>query len=139
MPKGKKDHSTQAVNVHLSTGWVPEDWKRFVELPYFTAKWKALRLNDDDLRALQIILTALPEKSPVVKGTGGLRKCRFARANSNAGKSGGYRIGYVYFEEFGVIGLIAVYSKKDQDDIPAAQRPLIKEAIKRLREWVAKN
>src|SRR5258706_7947591 len=114
----RKKHSTHTHNVRARTDEPLNDWKRFVEIPYFQAKWKNLGLNDDDLRALQIMLTASPERWPVIAGTGGLRKVRFARVKSSRGKSGSYRVGYVYFEEFGVIGLIAVYAKKDQATIP---------------------
>jgi len=134
-----KDHSTHKVNVNVPEGWQVEDWKRFVELPYFRAKWIHLGLNDEDLRALQVGLTTSPQRWPVVGGTGGLRKMRFASPRSNRGKSGSYRIGYVYFEEFGVIGLISVYAKNDQANIPAAQKAQIKKAIDQLRDWVENN
>ncbi len=135
MPSGK-EHSTVTVAV---SSWVAEDWKRFVELPYFRAKWLHLGLDDDDLRSLQIGLTVTPTRWPVFGGTGGLRKMRFASPKSNRGKSDSFRVGYVYFEEFGVIGLIAVYAKKDQATIPAAQKAQIKRAIDQLRNWVANS
>jgi len=135
---GKK-HSTHTLNVTAHTEEPLDDWKRFVEIPYFQTKWKSLGLTDDDLRALQLMLTASPQRFPVIAGTGGLRKVRFARVKSSRGKSGSFRIGYVYFEEFGVIGLIAVYAKKDQATIPPSQKPAIKQAIQALRDWVAKN
>lgn len=135
----KKKHSKHTVTVHVSPGWAPEDWKRFVELPYFTATWAKLGLNDEDLRSLQIMLTVAPTSGTVVAGTGGLRKLRFARAGSGRGKSGGFRIGYVYFEEYGVIGLLIVYAKVAQSTIAAAQKRQIKHAIERLRDWIAAN
>ena len=112
---------------------------RFVEIPYFRKKWLSLDLNDDDLRALQICLTTSPASFPVVAGTGGLRKARFSKVDSNRGKSGYYRIGFVYFEEFGVIGLIAVYAKNDQSTIPVTQKTQIKDAIEKLRKRVAEH
>ncbi|HEY7117367.1 MAG TPA: hypothetical protein VH475_12315 [Tepidisphaeraceae bacterium] len=100
MPSPKK-HSTDDIIVHVTATGPLEDWKRFIELPYFRAKWIHLGLTDDDLRALQLALTAAPDRWPVVSGTGGLRKVRFAKSKSNRGKSGSFRIRYVYFEEFG--------------------------------------
>jgi hypothetical protein len=76
-----------------------------------------------------------PKAAPVVPGTGGLRKTRFAA--TGRGKRGSLRIGYVYFEEFGVIALLAVYAKSDQADIPANQRQQIRGMIGELRRWLA--
>ena len=75
----------------------PSDWLRFILLDPFDRKWTRLGLNDEDLRALQIMIMAGPDKPALVKGTGGLRKIRFARKDWNRGKSGGFRIGYVFF------------------------------------------
>jgi mRNA-degrading endonuclease RelE of RelBE toxin-antitoxin system len=75
-----------------------------------------------------------PKGPPVVAGTGGLRKIRFAKKGH--GKSSGYRVGYVYFEEYGTIGLLAVYSKSDQADIPPAQRLAIKKGIEAMHGWI---
>ncbi len=131
-----RKHSTETLKVRLF-GASPEDWARFIELPYFTAKWKHLGLDDDDLRALEIGLVLQPKQAPVVPGTGGLRKLRFRRAAGNRGKSGSFRVGYVYFEAFGVIGLLAIYSKAEQADIPPGQRTQIKKAIEYLYHWVS--
>lgn len=75
-----------------------------------------------------------PKGSPVISGTGGLRKVRFARRGQ--GKRGGYRIGYVYFEAYGTIALLAVYAKNDQADIPMAQRAAIKKGIENMLKWI---
>lgn len=50
----------------------------FVELPSFVARWKALGLSDGDLLRLELDLLANPKIGPVLKGTGGVRKVRFA-------------------------------------------------------------
>jgi hypothetical protein len=64
---------------------------RFVETPVFTRVIKGL-LDDESYRALQIALMLRPEQDPVIKGSGGLRKVRWARAGG--GKSGGIRVIY---------------------------------------------
>jgi hypothetical protein len=114
-----------------------EDWKRWLLLPSFERKRRELGLDDDDLAALQIAVMCNPKGPPVMKGTGGLRKCRFSKMGSGRGKSGSYRIGYAYFEKYGVIAAIAIYAKADQADIPAAQRKHIKELIAKLDQWLA--
>lgn len=93
MPHPRK-HTTETVTVvHSPTMRNAEDWKRQVLMPYFQNKWEHFRLDDDDLRALQIMIMMRPKGPPIVPGTGGLRKIRFSRRDTNRGKSGSYRIG----------------------------------------------
>ena len=99
-----KVQRSQTHKIKAALGMIAEDWARFIELPYFVNKWRHLGLDDNDLRALQVLLTVQPKLAPVMEGTGGLRKLRFARTGRGRGKSGSFRIGYVYFEELGGIG-----------------------------------
>src|SRR2546422_11337974 len=112
---------SDTLKVKAPLGIVAEDWASFIEIPYFVNKWQHLGLDDNDLRALQILLTVQPKLAPVMQGTGGLRKLRFARTVGGRGKSGSFRIGYVYFEELGIIGLLAVYAKNDQANLSRAE------------------
>lgn len=109
----------------------------FVEMEGFTEDWKDLNLTDDDLQAMQIIIMTNPQGPPVVKGTGGLRKLRFAPASLNRGKSGAHRIGYAYFETYKVVLLIIAYSKKDKDDLSPAQAKVIKRLISEVEKYLA--
>jgi hypothetical protein len=61
----------------------------------FVAEWRAARLDDDDLRALEALLLENPERGPVMSGTGGLRKLRYAPPSWHIGKSGATRVGYL--------------------------------------------
>ena len=80
-----KIHHTERIRVLHDRSMQPEDWKRFVEFPYFTRKWKSLDLDDEALRALELMLVAHPTLGPLIAGTGGLRKVRFARAGQERG------------------------------------------------------
>jgi len=64
---------------------------RFVETPVFTAVIQR-HLDDEQYRQLQIALMLRPEQGPVIQGSGGLRKVRWA--TSGAGKRGGLRVIY---------------------------------------------
>lgn len=130
-----KIHHTERIRVVHDGSMQPEDWKRFVEFPYFTRKWKALDLDDEALRALELMLVAHPTMGAVIAGTGGLRKVRFARAGQ--GKRGGFRIGYSYFEEFGVICLITVYAKSDVADIPEGTKKEIKRLLEQTEKYLS--
>jgi len=133
-----KVQRSETHKVKAPAGMVAEDWGRFIELPYFVNKWQHLGLDDEDLRALQVLLTVQPRLGAVMEGTGGLRKLRFARSAGGQGKSGSFRIGYVYFEDFHVIGLLAVYAKKDQGNLSQAEKNTIRKLIERLRELLEK-
>ena len=104
----------------------PEEWLTFIEAEGFPDDWKELRLNDDDLQALEVI-----------RGTGGLRKLRFAPLRRAKGKSGGVRVLYVYFEEFGIVLLLAAYDKSEEDDIPEGHKKAYRQFIERQNKAFA--
>ena len=83
----------------------------FVELPIFRSRWKDLGLNDDDLKRLQEELLADPKIGAVMRGTGGVRKMRFAF--EQRGKSGSIRVIYVDFEVYEKIFLITAHKNQD--------------------------
>jgi len=62
---------------------------RFVETPVFTSAIRR-HLDDEHYRRLQVALMLRPEQGPVIKGSGELRKVRWA--TSGSGKRGGLRI-----------------------------------------------
>jgi hypothetical protein len=90
---------------------------QFVSLDLFdrmAERW----LDDEDLRLVQQTLMETPEAGAVVQGTGGLRKLRIAVPGR--GKRGGARLIYLYVQIRSVIYFVAVFSKKDQDDLTSA-------------------
>ncbi len=107
----------------------PEDLLHFIELSGFEADWKRLGLNDEDLTALQLEIMAGGKESPVVRGTGGLRKLRFAPASWQIGKSGAIRVCFSYFERFGVVLLIVAYGKSERDNLSAKEKSLIRRLL----------
>jgi hypothetical protein len=96
----------------------PADLLDFIELPAFTRKWEQLGLDDEgDLSALQLQIMAGPKDAPVIQGTRGIRKMRFAPQRWNVGKSSAVRVLYVHFGECGIVLLCLTYSKGEADDI----------------------
>jgi hypothetical protein len=77
-----------------------------------------------------------PEEPPVMKGTGGLRKIRFASSASGGGKSGGLRACYAYFPEFGLIYLCAVFPKSDKANLTDAEAAAYKEILRRFAQYL---
>ena len=114
----------------------------FIELPCFSRRWATLGLNDEnDLAAVQIAIMSGPKTCPTIKGTGGIRKLRFAPARWNTGKSGAARVLYVYFEEYGMVLLCLVNGKSEVDNISDAVKQhlnvLVREAKAELRRRYA--
>ena len=109
----------------------------FVELPIFRSRWKDMGLNDDDLKRLQEELLADPKIGAVMRGTGGVRKMRFAF--EKRGKSGSVRVIYVDFEVYEKIFLITAYPKNEKDNLTDAERNEIKQMIHALEEQLKEN
>jgi hypothetical protein len=96
-------------------------------------------MSDVDLRSLEAAILADPLNAPVMPGTGGLRKMRFASQTSSSGKSGGVRVCYAYFAEFGLVYLCAVFPKNVKANLSKTEaneyRQLLREFGRYLREY----
>ena len=85
-----------------------------VESPIFQKLWP--RYWDEDERAeFASFITQNPEAGAVIRGSGGIRKVRWAR--EGAGKSGGVRIVYLARNDAGEIYLITLYAKSESENI----------------------
>ena len=92
-----------------------------------------MKLGDTDLRDLEGMILAAPDAYPVMRGTGGLRKIRFAPSASGGGKSGGMRVCYAYFPEYGLVYLCAVFSKSAKANLTQAERDAFRTVLELLR------
>ena len=93
-------------------------------------------MTDEDLQNLQESLTRRPEAGTVERGTGGLRKVRFAQVGQ--GKSGAYRVGYLPVFERGEIVLLVIYSKVRTESLTASQKAALRSLtakIKKGSDW----
>jgi len=117
-----------------SAEFEPADWYRFVQLDPFTKKWAKLKLNDDDLRALEIAIMATSDRTPVAPGTSGLRKVRFSPPGSNRSKRDSFRVCYALFPEYGVSLLITVFGKNEKSDLSAADKIAIAKVINAIQD-----
>lgn len=88
----------------------------FVETPLFTRLVSEF-LSDEEYAALQSALAANPEAGAIIPKSGGLRKVRWARPGR--GKSGGVRVIYYLRTPSGLIWMLTVYAKGEQENIPA--------------------
>jgi hypothetical protein len=104
-----------------------------VQLSGFVSEWRHFRLTDEDLQALEAQLLQNPQRGAVMAGTGGLRKMRFAPPSCHTGKSGAFRVAYVYFVDRDVIVLMSMFAKSDQANLSAAQKAAFKKVIEALK------
>ena len=119
--------------VNPGPAFQPEDLLRFVHLPPFERDRKNLGLEDEDLIRLQVKIMIDPRGCPIIKGTGGLRKLRFAPSRWKTGKSGPVLlVGYVFLEEYGTVLLAIAYGKSVQDDLSHDEKKTISQLIKRI-------
>lgn len=91
---------------------------RFIETPICTRVITGV-LDDDDYRRLQMALMLRPEQGSLIRGSGGLRKVRWARPGG--GKSSGLRVIYFWLPDATVIYMLYAYAKNDQGDLTPAQ------------------
>ncbi len=118
--------------------WEASAWPTFLHLDIFDSEWTHVGLDDGDLLELQSAILEWPQGAPVVRGTEGLRKIRFAPSREARGKRGAYRVGYVLFREFGFILLVTVWGKKEKSDLSLAERSSIARVVREIRQKLAK-
>ncbi|NOS69791.1 MAG: type II toxin-antitoxin system RelE/ParE family toxin [Verrucomicrobia bacterium] len=98
----------------------------FIETPTFTKR--VLQLLDDERYAeLQLHLAKRPEAGDLIRGSGGIRKIRWA--GSGRGKRGGLRVIYYWWVGKDRISMLLVYPKNEQDDLSADQVKQLRRAL----------
>ena len=98
----------------------------FIEASLFT-KLLPSYLNDEEYRALQTYLLQKPDAGDIVRGSGGVRKVRWAP--DGKGKSGGVRVIYYWKRPNHEIWMLTIYSKSERATIPSHILKQIAEAI----------
>lgn len=98
----------------------------FKETSFFSRQAREL-LPDDELNAMQWMLMASPECGDLIRGSGGLRKLRWA--GSGRGKRGGLRIIYYWHASDSIILLLLAYPKNEQENLSPSQLKLLRAII----------
>ena len=101
----------------------------FIETSTFT-KQLPRHLDDDSYAALQASLSVHPDAGNVIRGTGGIRKIRWAIPG--AGKRGGSRVIYYWVAKDDHIYLLTLYAKGVKDDLTAAERDAWRRAVEAI-------
>ncbi len=84
-------------------------------------------LTEDQYADLQQALVEAPDQGAIVPGSGGVRKLRWSQAGR--GKRGGIRVIYYARTREGVIWMLTIYAKNEEQSIPARVLRKMKEEI----------
>jgi mRNA-degrading endonuclease RelE of RelBE toxin-antitoxin system len=98
----------------------------FIEASTFTKLLPSF-LTDDEYRGLQTYLMQKPDAGDLVRGSGGVRKVRWAPGGK--GKSGGVRVIYYWKKPDHEIWMLTIYSKSERSTISGHILKKISEAI----------
>jgi hypothetical protein len=104
--------------------------RTFIELSAFKIRVDVLggplllkTIQDELLKGLDL--------GDLVKGSGGIRKLRVARAGS--GKSGGYRVFYLDLPQHGITYLMALLDKRDSENISDHEKAILRAFAKAIK------
>ena len=98
-----------------------------IETSVFTRQIQT-ELDEESYRLLQVELARNPEAGALIRGTGGLRKIRWA--TRGRGKSGGIRVIYYWHRPRELLLMLLAYSKSVQDDLTPAQRKVLRDLVR---------
>jgi mRNA-degrading endonuclease RelE of RelBE toxin-antitoxin system len=101
----------------------------FVEASHFT-RHLPRHLADEEYRLLQEFLAERPDAGAVIRGSGGVRKVRWAAGGK--GKSGGVRVIYYWMQAEERIHLLLIYGKGEQADLSAADLRRVKALVEQI-------
>jgi hypothetical protein len=93
-------------------------------------------LNEEERMAMEFFIACAPEDHPVIPGSGGFRKARWARRGM--GKSGGARVIYFFLAEPGRIYMAAIYAKSRKETLLAADQKVLARLAAQIKK-VAKR
>ena len=97
-----------------------------VETSVFTRQVQEL-LPDEEYWMLQTALVNRPSMGTVIRGTGGLRKARWAIPGK--GKRGGTRVIYYWAVAEEQLLMLFLYPKTERDDLSPAQLKVLREIV----------
>jgi hypothetical protein len=97
-----------------------------IETSVFTRQVQDL-LSDEEYRKLQAALVGKPALGPLIRGSGGLRKVRWALPGM--GKRGGVRVIYYWAVREQQLFMLLMYPKSERGDLTLIQLRLLKKLV----------
>lgn len=89
--------------------------------------------------ALENEILAGPRKGDNIPGSGGFRKIRLSREGSNKGKSGSFRVLYLYMQAYATVCLVLVFGKGEKENISKADTNALAKRAGGLKAWAKKR
>ena len=88
-------------------------------------------MSEANRQSMEAAIVADPGAAPVIRGTGRIRKLRWA--GSGRGKRGGIRT--IYFHHAGpeAVYLLTAYAKADRDDLSAADKKVLRRLVAAIK------
>ena len=90
-------------------------------------------LSDSDILELIVYLSERPGSGVLIKGTGGIRKLRWARGGR--GKSAGVRVIYYFHNSENPLYLLSVFGKNEKSSLTQSERNQLAHLVKELRSF----
>jgi len=87
-------------------------------------------LSDQEKEDLIYYLSERPNSGTLMRGTGGIRKLRWAQ--SGRGKSGGIRVIYYFHSESMPLYLLAAFGKNEKANLSEQERNVLAKAVNEL-------
>ena len=85
-----------------------------------------------EIAKLEESICSRPEAHPVISGTGGVRKARWAR--SGMGKRGGVRAVYYFLARADFVYMLDIYAKNEKSDLTTADKRELLSLVSMLEE-----
>jgi hypothetical protein len=87
--------------------------------------------------SLENEILSAPRKGDEITGSGGFRKIRFSREESNKGKSSSYRVLYLYLyvQAYATVFFVLVFGKSDKKNISKADTKALAKRAGGLKAW----
>ena len=89
-------------------------------------------LSDDAREEMEASIVVAPGQAPIIRGTGGIRKLRWA--GSGRGRRGGIRTIYFYHVGPETICLLTAYAKSDRDDLTPADVKVLSRLVAEIKK-----
>jgi len=102
-----------------------------VSLSGYESQVSAL-IDEDERAAMEFFIATAPEDHPVIRGSGGFRKARWARRGR--GKSAGFRVIYFFIARPGRIYMASIFAKSRKQNLSVADRNVLAKLAAQIKK-----